>query len=128
MAETLEPLIVLKASSVNLKATGTTDILGARTGKKFFPFFVRVRIVSTALGSPSGTARLQIGTNASSYSNVLGESALGGADTSVADSGGLLLPTAGAVSLTAMKVNVTAAETGSGACAADIYVVGYYID
>lgn len=110
-----------------MKSTGATAIQTSENGtQRFMP--LQVIIECTAASAIVGAATISVGTNASSYNNLLAATALTGV-TAANNMLGFNLPlvaTSSVAANTAINVNVTLAATGTSQVAR-VDVLGYYV-
>ena len=118
------PSILASQASVNLAATGTTGIYTVPTGKS--AVITGAYIVPTTATTPGGDAVVNLGTNASTYDNIVSAETLSGLDATtelyhIVTGGGVIHLAAAAETVT---INVTSADTGS-ALTATVYLLGF---
>lgn len=110
-----------------MKSTGATAIQTSENGtQRFMP--LQVIIECTAASAIVGAATISVGTNASSYNNLLAATALTGV-TAANNMLGFNLPlvaTSSVAANTAINVNVTIAATGTSQVAR-VDILGYYV-
>lgn len=119
------PLAPYGVTGINAKNTGSTGIYTTETGLgRFYPVAVLFEATNTA--SVSIVATISVGTNASSYNNILAASGLAGLTSNNAI---ITFPlTAAAVSVpasTAIVMNVTVGATAT-TMTVSCYLIGYY--
>lgn len=131
MAETLAHLACLRALDVSVMATGQTDFLGARSGKKFLPISIYFRVKTYGSADEFSIAPIfKVGSNASTWNNILTSKTIGIGASSL-DYFEAVAPSASinvASLATAMKVNITTAGVGPSSCTVDFFMTGIYLD
>jgi hypothetical protein len=119
------PTVLGQATGVNLDAVSTDVLYTVPTGRSAVITSVAVRL--TAATAAAGDSIVSVGTNASSYDNIITSSTLTGLDalteTFVIVTGGLIHTAAAAEVVT---FNITTADTGTTATAA-VELIGYLL-